>query len=65
MLKKKTPVNLAELSGIEGLGPKTIKKFYQELHVTDRASLEKAIKAGKIAKLAGFGKKRLRNTSAE
>lgn len=56
-LKRKTPVNLAELSGIEGLGPKTIKKLYQELRVTDRASLEKVIKAGKIAKLAGFGKK--------
>jgi DNA polymerase (family 10) len=57
MLKKKTPVNLAELSGIEGLGPKTIKKLYQELRVTDRTSLEKAIKAGNVAKLAGFGKK--------
>jgi DNA polymerase (family 10) len=56
-LRKKMPVNLAELHGIEGLGPKTIKKLYQELHVTDRASLEKVIKTGKIAKLSGFGKK--------
>lgn len=56
-LKKKTPVNLAELSGIEGLGPKTIKKFYRELGIKDRVGLLKAIKAGKIAKLAGFGKK--------
>src|ERR1700733_13941863 len=30
-LKKKTPVNLDELSHIEGLGPKSIKRLYQEL----------------------------------
>ena len=57
VLRKKTPVNLADLHGVEGLGPKTIKKLYQELGVTDRVSLEKAIKAGKIAKLPGFGAK--------
>ncbi len=56
-LKKKTPVNLAELRGIEGLGPKSIKKLYQKLGVRDIADLEKAVQAGKIAKLEGFGKK--------
>src|ERR1700691_3288570 len=29
-LKKQTPVNLEELSRIEGLGPKSIKKLYQK-----------------------------------
>ncbi|TSC89754.1 MAG: DNA polymerase (family X) [Parcubacteria group bacterium Gr01-1014_3] len=56
-LKKKTPVNLSELSKIEGLGPKGIKKLYQKLGIKDMADLEKAAKAGKIGKLAGFGPK--------
>lgn len=56
-LKKKTPVDLASLTAVEGLGPKSIKKLYQKLGVQTLADLEKAAKAGKIRKLAGFGKK--------
>jgi DNA polymerase (family 10) len=56
-LKKKTPVNLEEFKAIEGLGPKSIKKLYRELGVKNLETLEKAARAGKIAKLAGFGKK--------
>jgi DNA polymerase (family 10) len=56
-LKKKTPVDLESLSRIEGLGPKSIKKLYQELGVGNLTDLEKAAKAGKIAKLEGFGAK--------
>ncbi len=56
-LKKTTPVDLSQLSRIEGLGPKSIKKLYQKLHVRSLADLERVAKAGKIAKLEGFGKK--------
>jgi DNA polymerase (family 10) len=56
-LKKKTPVDLTELSRIEGLGPRSVKKLYQTLGVKKLADLEKAAKSGKIAKLPGFGKK--------
>jgi DNA polymerase (family 10) len=56
-LKKEIPVNLDELSNIEGLGPKTIKKLYQELKIKNLADLEKAILENKIAKLEGFGEK--------
>ncbi len=56
-LKKKTPVDLATLTTVEGLGPKSIKKLYQKLGVKTLADLEKAAKAGKIRNLAGFGKK--------
>lgn len=56
-LKKKTPVDLASLSRIEGLGPKSIKKLYQKLGVSNLGDLEKAAKTGKIAKLEGFGAK--------
>ncbi|HVM76718.1 MAG TPA: DNA polymerase/3'-5' exonuclease PolX [Candidatus Paceibacterota bacterium] len=56
-LKKSTPVRLDQLAKVEGLGPKSIQKLYQELGVKNLADLEKAAKAGKIAKLEGFGKK--------
>jgi DNA polymerase (family 10) len=56
-LKKKAPVNLSELAKVEGLGPKSIKHLYEKLGVKDLADLEAAARAGKIAKLEGFGKK--------
>lgn len=56
-LRKKFPVRLDELMGIGGLGPKSIKVLYKELRIKDLSSLEKAVRAGKIAKLARFGEK--------
>ncbi len=56
-LKKKTPVNLSQFTGIEGLGPKKIKKLHQELGIKSVADLEKAAKAGKIRNLPTFGLK--------
>lgn len=56
-LKKKTPVDLAGLSRVEGLGPKSIQRLYKELDIRNLADLEEAAKSGEIAKLAGFGKK--------
>src|SRR6266404_3928620 len=56
-LKKKTPVDLSEISRIEGLGPKSVKKLYEKLGVTNLAELKKVAEAGKIARLEGFGKK--------
>lgn len=56
-LKKKTPVNLSQFTGIEGLGPKKIKKLHQELGVRSIADLKKAAKAGKIRDLPTFGLK--------
>ncbi len=56
-LKKKTPVNLSESRSIEGLGPKSIKKLYDELGIKNLVGLEKAARSGKIGTLLGFGKK--------
>ena len=56
-LKKKTPVNISELSTIEGVGPKMIKILYQKLKIKNLKDLERAAQAGKIAKLSRFGKK--------
>ena len=56
-LKKQIPVNISELTAIEGVGPKMIKVLYQKLKIKNLKDLERAAKAGKIAKLERFGKK--------
>ena len=56
-LKKSLPVKIGELSSIEGVGPKMIFKLYKKLKVKNINDLEKAAKTGKIAKIAGLGKK--------
>lgn len=56
-LKKEIPVNITELSAVEGVGPKMVKILYKELKIKNLADLEKAAKAGKIRKLAKFGEK--------
>jgi DNA polymerase (family 10) len=56
-LRKQTPVDVAGLTAIEGLGPKNIKTLYEELRVRTVADLEKAALAGKIRQLPHFGEK--------
>lgn len=56
-LKKKTPVELGELSAVEGLGPKRIQKLYRELGVKNLKDLGKAARRGEIRKLEDFGLK--------
>src|SRR3989338_4537578 len=56
-LRKKFPVKLQELINIGGLGPKSIKTLYKALRIKDVRGLERAARAGKIAKLAHFGEK--------
>ncbi|MCJ7664692.1 MAG: hypothetical protein MUO24_10685, partial [Desulfobacterales bacterium] len=41
-LRKKVPVDLESLSGIEGLGPKKIKVLWDELKIKNIDDLEKA-----------------------
>jgi len=56
-LKKELPVNLEELSAVEGLGPKMIKVLYQKLKIKNLAELETAAKKGEIRSLPRFGEK--------
>ncbi len=56
-LKKSLPVNLTELSAVEGVGPKIIYKLYRKLGVKNIGDLERAAKSGKIARIRGFGEK--------
>lgn len=60
-LKKKSPVNLGELTAVEGLGPKKIKTLYQKLGIRNVKDLEKAAKSHKIEPLFGFGEKTEKN----
>jgi DNA polymerase (family 10) len=60
-LKKKTPVNMKELTAVEGLGPKKVKVLYQKLEIRNLKDLEKAAKNHKIAPLFGFGEKTEKN----
>lgn len=62
--KKKFPVDLAELTSIEGIGPKTVKVLYGKLKIKNLADLQKAAKAHKIAVLSGFGEKSEENILA-
>jgi DNA polymerase (family X) len=57
-LKAKIPINIDELSGIDGVGPKTIKSIYDRLQVRNLAELEKAATEGRLRKVPGFTEKK-------
>ena len=56
-LKKKVPVNINELTAVEGVGPKSILKLYKKLKIKNLKDLEKAAKDEKIRNIEGFGEK--------
>ncbi len=60
-LKKTTPVAVDELTKVEGLGGKRIKRLYEELGIKTLKDLEKAVEEHKIASLFGFGEKMEKN----
>lgn len=53
------PEGLVDLLGIQGLGPKTIRLFWQERDITSVDQLAKAIADGSLDGLRGIGKKKL------
>jgi DNA polymerase (family X) len=57
-LKAKVPIDIDELYGIEGIGPKTLKMFYDKLQIKNLADLEKAATEGKLKTLPGFTEKK-------
>ncbi|MBI4691840.1 MAG: DNA polymerase/3'-5' exonuclease PolX [Candidatus Terrybacteria bacterium] len=60
-LKKKTPVDIEELTAVEGIGPKTISILYKVLSIKNLKDLERAARAGKIRRLENFGEKSEQN----
>jgi DNA polymerase (family 10) len=56
-LKASLPPGLVEMLGLQGVGPKKVKRLYDELGIQSIEQLEAACKDGKIAALDGFGEK--------
>ena len=56
-LAAKLPAGLLDLLRIPGLGPKRVKLLYSKLKIKSAADLSKALAAGKVTKLKGFGPK--------
>lgn len=52
---KDVPAAVFELMKVQGIGPKTALKLVKTLGISNFKELEEAAKAGKIAKLEGFG----------
>ncbi|SNZ07768.1 DNA polymerase (family 10) [Persephonella hydrogeniphila] len=60
-LKKKVPEDFIELIDLPGFGPKTLKRIYEELGISTKEELIKALKDGRIERLEGFGPKKVEN----
>jgi DNA polymerase (family 10) len=56
-LKTEMPVDVEELTSVEGMGPKTVKKLYKKLGVKTLEDLEQAAKQHKIRDIKGLGPK--------
>ena len=54
-LRRTHPKGLVELLRVPGLGPKRLKRLYQELKIDSPAQLQSAARAGHIRSLTGFG----------
>jgi DNA polymerase (family 10) len=60
-LRDELPVDMAALTRVEGVGPKTVGTLYEELGVTTLRELEDAAEAGEIQAVKGFGAKTEQN----
>lgn len=56
-LQEKIPEDVRQLLKIANLGPKRVRRLYQELNIQSLQELSQAAKNGQIHSLAGFGKK--------
>jgi DNA polymerase (family 10) len=56
-LRDELPVDMAALTRVEGVGPKTVGTLYEELGVEDLDDLETAARAERIREVDGFGAK--------
>lgn len=53
----RTAPGLSEITRIEGLGPRRVQKLHEALGVESLADLRRAVQAGKVRALSGFGEK--------
>src|SRR5690606_13324847 len=57
-LLQEFPVTLLDVLGLQGLGPKTVARLYQDLGIASLEDLQKATEAGRIRGLKGMGTKK-------
>lgn len=60
-LRKQVPVDIMGMLEITGFGPQSLKKIHDELKINTKEELIKNLQNGSIAKLKGFGKKKVQN----
>jgi DNA polymerase (family 10) len=63
-LRAQVPPGLAQVLGIQGLGPKTVRVFWQQAGVTDLAGLRRIIEDGTILGLPRMGAKAVEKIKA-
>ncbi|MDB2273706.1 helix-hairpin-helix domain-containing protein [Halorubrum ezzemoulense] len=56
-LREELPVDMAGLTAVEGVGPKTVGSLYDALGISDLDELETAAEAEEIREVSGFGAK--------
>ena len=56
-LRDQLPVDMAALTNVEGVGPKTVGTLYEALNIVDLDDLEEAAREGRIQEVDGFGAK--------
>ena len=64
-LRAEFPDGILEVMQIPGLGPKTVRRVWQELGVTDIPALQAAIDDGSLASLPRLGKKTAENIARQ
>lgn len=64
-LRRQVPPGLVELLRMPGLGPKRVRALFLELKVRDRKDLARAVAAGSISRLRGFGPKLIERLSSD
>ncbi|WP_436923687.1 DNA polymerase/3'-5' exonuclease PolX [Halosimplex amylolyticum] len=60
-LRADLPVDMEELTRVEGVGPKTVGALYEALGIETLDDLEAAAEAGEIQEVSGFGAKTEQN----
>ncbi len=58
-LREKWPPGLLEIMRLEGVGPKTTRRFFLEFEVTGPEDLERLIQEGKLRGVSGFGDRKI------
>ncbi|TVQ63457.1 MAG: DNA polymerase/3'-5' exonuclease PolX [Phycisphaerales bacterium] len=63
-LRAKVPAGLLDVLSVPGVGPKTVKAMWEQLGVTDLASLQRALDDGSVTQLPRMGAKSVERIKA-